>query len=100
VLHGAVPHFRKAEPAWLRLPNLTPAQLAAIAAAQLTASGYALATPLGEAELQQATLTYLVLTYLVLTWYLLGTYCLLGTYLLRTDLVLAWDALRTHLGLT
>jgi hypothetical protein len=89
-----VPHFRKAEPAWLRLPNLTPAQLAAIAAAQLTASGYALAPPLGEAELQQATLTYL------LTWYLLGTYCLLGTYLLRTDLVLAWDALRTHLGLT
>ena len=34
VLHGAVPHFRKAEPAWLRLPNLTPAQLAAIAASQ------------------------------------------------------------------
>jgi hypothetical protein len=68
-----VPNFRKAEPAWLRLPNLTPAQLAAIAAAQLTASGYALAPPLGEAELQQATLTYL-LTYLVLTWYLLGTY--------------------------
>ena len=73
MLHGAVPNFRKAEPAWLRLPNLTPAQLAAIAAAQLTASGYALAPPLGEAELQQATLTYL-LTYLVLTWYLLGTY--------------------------
>jgi len=73
VLHGAVPNFRKAEPAWLRLPNLPPAQLAAIAAAQLTASGYALAPPLGEAELQQATLTYL-LTYLVLTWYLLGTY--------------------------
>ena len=68
-----MPNFRKAEPAWLRLPNLTPAQLAAIAAAQLTASGYALAPPLGEAELQQATLTYL-LTYLVLTWYLLGTY--------------------------
>ena len=73
MLHGAVPNFRKAEPAWLRLPNLPPAQLAAIAAAQLTASGYALAPPLGEAELQQATLTYL-LTYLVLTWYLLGTY--------------------------
>ena len=68
-----MPNFRKAEPAWLRLPNLTPAQLAAIAAAQLTASGYALAPPLGEAELQQATLTYL-LTYLVLTAYLVRTY--------------------------
>ena len=54
VLHGAVPHFRKAEPAWLRLPNLTPAQLAAIAASQLSAAGYALAPPLGEPELQQA----------------------------------------------
>ena len=45
VLHGAVPHFRKAEPAWLRLPNYPPPQLAAIAAQQLAASGYAMAPP-------------------------------------------------------
>ena len=54
VLHGAVPHFRKAEPAWLRLPHLSPAHLATIAAGQLEAAGYALAPPLGEADLQQA----------------------------------------------
>ena len=53
-LHGAVPHFRKVEPAWLQLPNYTPAELAAITAAQLRDRGYGLAADLGLPELQAA----------------------------------------------
>jgi transcriptional regulator with AAA-type ATPase domain len=53
-LHGAVSHFRKVEPAWLQLPNFSPAELAEITAAQLRARGYALADGLGLADLQSA----------------------------------------------
>ena len=53
-LHGAVMHFRKVDPAWLQLPNYTPAQLAAITAARIAERGYALADGLSNADLQSA----------------------------------------------
>ena len=53
-LHGAVPYFRKVEPAWLQLPNYPSDQLAAITAQKIGDSGYQLAPCLGERQLQQA----------------------------------------------
>jgi hypothetical protein len=53
-LQGAVPHFRKVEPAWLQLPNLSAREVAAITHAQLTSRGYTLAEGLGLADLQAA----------------------------------------------
>ena len=41
-VHGALPYFRKAEPAWLQLPGYTPSELAAMSHQLLTAAGYSL----------------------------------------------------------
>ena len=41
-VHGALPYFRKAEPAWLQLPGYSPSELAAMSHQLLTAAGYSL----------------------------------------------------------
>lgn len=56
-LHGGLAYFRKAEPAWLQLPNYPAAQLADITKQQLQASGYYLQAGVGTRELQQALCT-------------------------------------------
>lgn len=53
-MHGALPYFRKVEPAWLQLPPYTPAELSAIAAQRLRRAGYGLRPGLGSRDLQAA----------------------------------------------